>query len=154
MISAPITFSLSIIFLDFFNPIINYVQARRKAEKEEKKRRKAEKEAKRAAKIAAMEAGEDKKEGGDGDEEDDDDLMYGAPDDHAWTDKSHAHKEAEEKAKEGPDMSVSHLFCAKCFPVQLYLYASLIYFLIHHIFITPPLPPTAHLRQGWQEAQQ
>ena len=88
---------------------MNTVQARRKAEKEEKKRRKAEKEAKRAAKMAAMEAGEDKKEGGDGGEDDDDDLMYGAPDDHAWTDKSHAHKEAEEKAKEGPDMSVSSL---------------------------------------------
>ena len=59
--------------------------------------------------MAAMEGGEDKKEGGDGGEDDDDDLMYGAPDDHAWTDKSHAHKEAEEKAKEGPDMSVSFL---------------------------------------------
>jgi len=129
--------------------ICEFVQARRKAEKEEKKRRKAEKEAKRAAKMAAMEAGEDKKEGGDDGE--DDDLMYGAPDDHAWTDKSHAHKEAEEKAKEGPDMSVSWLclvnafICADMHPFL---------FLIHRIFITPPFTPTAHLRQGWQEAQQ
>ena len=53
-------------------------------------------------------AGEQKASTAQG-EDDDDDLMYGAPDDHAWTDKSHAHKEAEEKAKEGPDMSVSSL---------------------------------------------
>ena len=68
--------------------------------------------------MAAMEGGEDKKEGGDGGaEDDDDDLMYGAPDDHAWTDKSHAHKEAEEKSKEGPDMSVSwfgYLYASPC----------------------------------------
>jgi hypothetical protein len=34
--------------------------------------------------------------------------MYGAPDDHAWTDKSHAMKEAEKLKKDkGPDLSVS-----------------------------------------------
>ena len=66
--------------------------------------------------MAALALDDDKKEGGDGGEDDDDDLMYGAPDDHAWTDKSHAHKEAEEKAKEGPDMSVSSLCLANSIP--------------------------------------
>uniref|UniRef100_A0A7S4ID19 ABC transporter domain-containing protein n=1 Tax=Odontella aurita TaxID=265563 RepID=A0A7S4ID19_9STRA len=60
--------------------------------------------------MAAKEAGEggedeDGEKKGDGD---DDDLLYGAPDDHAWTDKSHAHKEAEKDGdgKDGPDLSL------------------------------------------------
>jgi hypothetical protein len=33
--------------------------------------------------------------------------MYGAPDDHAWTDKSQAILDTEKKKDEGPDLSVS-----------------------------------------------
>ena len=36
--------------------------------------------------------------------------MYGAPDDHAWTDMSAAMKDAEkQKGRDGPDLSVSIL---------------------------------------------
>uniref|UniRef100_A0A7S1ZRI5 ABC transporter domain-containing protein n=1 Tax=Ditylum brightwellii TaxID=49249 RepID=A0A7S1ZRI5_9STRA len=83
-------------------------KAARKAEKEAKKARKAEKEAKRAAKIAAEMTGE-KNEDDDGDEEekaDEDEVFYGAPDDHAWTDMSAAHKESAKKKDEGPDLSL------------------------------------------------
>ena len=34
-------------------------------------------------------------------------MFYGAPDDHAWTDASHAIKEAANAKDEGPDLSVS-----------------------------------------------
>jgi hypothetical protein len=40
-------------------------------------------------------------------EGDEDEVFYGAPDDHAWTDASHAIKEAANKKDEGPDSSVS-----------------------------------------------
>lgn len=39
--------------------------------------------------------------------EDEDGVFYGAPDDHAWTDASHAIKESANQKDEGPDMSVS-----------------------------------------------
>ena len=42
-----------------------------------------------------------------GEEEDEDGVFYGAPDDHAWTDASHAIKESANQKDEGPDMSVS-----------------------------------------------
>ncbi|KAL7468177.1 hypothetical protein ACHAXS_008399, partial [Conticribra weissflogii] len=83
-------------------------KAARKAEKEAKKARKAEKEAKKHAKLQAKgsddEGGEDD-DGGDEDE-DEDGVFYGAPDDHAWTDKSHAIAESEKHKDDGPDMSL------------------------------------------------
>lgn len=45
-----------------------------------------------------------------GEEEDEDGVFYGAPDDHAWTDASHAIKESANQKDEGPDMSVSLSF--------------------------------------------
>ncbi len=78
-------------------------KAARKAEKEAKK---ARKEAKQLAKLKG-EDGDDSKEKGDG-AEDEDVVMYGAPDDHAWTDTSAALKDADKKKKDdGPDLSVS-----------------------------------------------
>uniref|UniRef100_A0A7S2JXI3 ABC transporter domain-containing protein n=1 Tax=Leptocylindrus danicus TaxID=163516 RepID=A0A7S2JXI3_9STRA len=77
-----------------------------KAAKEERKRQKA------LAKLKEI-AGEDDKKGSDDDDDDDDGggdgVMYGAPDDHAWTDKSAAILEAEKNSKkkgDGPDMSL------------------------------------------------
>jgi ATP-binding cassette subfamily F protein 1 len=79
-------------------------KAARKAEKEAKKARKAEKEAKKLAKQKEEEGGDE----GDKDADDagDDEVFYGAPDDHAWTDASHAIKEASNNKDEGPDMSL------------------------------------------------
>lgn len=78
-------------------------KAARKAEKEAKK---ARKEAKQLAKLKGEDDG-DVKEKGDDDEEEDV-VMYGAPDDHAWTDTSAALKDAEKNKKDdGPDLSVS-----------------------------------------------
>jgi len=89
-------------------------KAKRKAEKAAKKARKAEKEAKKLAKL--------KKEAGRGGDDDDgdegknkvgdmmgdgeDEVMYGAPDDKAWTDSSLAMKEQEKKKGDGPDLSL------------------------------------------------
>lgn len=110
--------------------------------------------------MAAMEGGEDKKEGGDGGaEDDDDDLVYGAPDDHAWTDKSHAHKEAEENSKDGPDMSVScfgYAYPCVLLPDNAFCLSGAIYLLLHclttflHTYMASPV---ANLRQGRQKAQ-
>ncbi len=85
-------------------------KARRKAEK---KAPKAEKEAKKLAKLTKEAADEEEdvvdggKEGGDQEGDGEDEVFYGAPDDHAWTDSSHAMKEAEQKKDDGPDLSVS-----------------------------------------------
>mmetsp|Transcript_17332 Transcript_17332/g.36087 ORF Transcript_17332/g.36087 Transcript_17332/m.36087 type:complete len:794 (-) Transcript_17332:2569-4950(-) len=79
----------------------------RKAEKEAKKARKAEKEAKMLAKLQGK--GSDDEDGENDDDEGDEDdegVFYGAPDDHAWTDKSHAFAESEKKKDDGPDMSL------------------------------------------------
>ena len=82
-------------------------KAARKAEKEAKKARKAEKEAKKLAKL--KEEANGSKEKGDN-AEDEDVVIYGAPDDHAWTDTSAALKDAEKNKKDdGPDLSVSDL---------------------------------------------
>ena len=96
--------------------------------------------------MAAMEGGEDKKEGGGGGAEDDgDDLMYGAPDDHAWTDKSHAHKEAEEKSKEGPDMSVSCFGCVSSFAHLTLLRLLIVYLLLRCFFLQRSCTHIAYL---------
>lgn len=91
-------------------------KARRKAEKAAKKAKKAEKEAKKLAKLQKKAAGgsdegsgdeggkDEKNADGEGGE---DEVFYGAPDDHAWTDSSHAMKEAEKNKDDGPDLSVS-----------------------------------------------
>ena len=82
-------------------------KAKRKAEKAAKKARKAEKEAKKSA----VRQEEDEDDAADEDEKKDeveeDEIFYGAPDDHAWTDTSHAIKDAENNKDDGPDMSVS-----------------------------------------------
>jgi ABC-type Zn uptake system ZnuABC Zn-binding protein ZnuA len=57
------------------------------------------------------EEGAEKQTTEDGEE---DEVFYGAPDDHAWTDASHAIKEAANSKDEGPDMSVSFM--------QIYLF--------------------------------
>lgn len=66
-------------------------------------------EAKKLAKQKEEEGGDE----GDKDADDagDDEVFYGAPDDHAWTDASHAIKEASNNKDEGPDMSVSLSCC-------------------------------------------
>ncbi len=80
-------------------------KAARKAEKEAKK---ARKEAKQLAKLKGEDGGDDSKEKGDDNAEDEDVVMYGAPDDHAWTDTSAALKDTDKKKKnDGPDLSVS-----------------------------------------------
>lgn len=74
--------------------------------KAERKAKKAEKEAKKLAKaMAQLKAAEGSDAGSDEDGEDGD-VMYGAPDDHAWTDKSHAIRESEKKKNDGPDLSL------------------------------------------------
>lgn len=67
---------------------------------------------------------EDDDDAGDkkGDAEDEDEVFYGAPDDHAWTDTSHAIKEAADKKDEGPDMSVSCCSCCLTFFAMNSLY--------------------------------
>lgn len=78
-------------------------KAARKAEKEAKK---ARKEAKQLAELKGEDEGDSKEKGDDAEE--DDVVMYGAPDDHAWTDTSAALKDAEKNKKDdGPDLSVS-----------------------------------------------
>jgi len=82
-------------------------KAKRKAEKAAKKARKAEKEAKKLAKLQDKSGGSDEDNKAD-DGEKKDEVFYGAPDDHAWTDSSHAIKDAKENKKDdGPDTSVS-----------------------------------------------
>ena len=81
-------------------------------ELDEKARRKAEKAAKKAAKKAVKET--KSSEGGDKPKEevetdggnDEDEVLYGAPDDHVWTDTSHAIKESEKNKGDEPDTSV------------------------------------------------
>ena len=98
-------------------------KARRKAEKAAKKASKAENEAKKSLKLQKEEddvgsnegmdeEGNNSKVGGDEDE-----VFYGAPDDHAWTDASHAIKEAENNKDDGPDTTVSPCYCYQ--PSQL-----------------------------------
>ena len=84
-------------------------KAKKKAEKAAKKARKAEKEAKKLAKEKNGEGddGEDKQDDEKGDVGEDE-VFYGAPDDHAWTDSSHAIKESEKNNDDGPDTSVSY----------------------------------------------
>ena len=96
-------------------------EAIRKAEKAAKKAHKAEKVAKKSSKSRHQGDDEDdgdgdlkrgnaddgadyKKEGGD----EEDEVFYGAPDDHAWTDASHAIKEAENSKDDGPDTSLMY----------------------------------------------
>ena len=43
-------------------------------------------------------------------DDNEDEVFYGAPDDHAWTDASHAIKEAANQKDDGPDMSVRMTF--------------------------------------------
>ena len=101
-------------------------KAAKKAEKEAKKARKAEKEAKQLAKLKGEDGG-DAKEKGDEEAEDEDAVMYGAPDDHAWTDTSAALKDADKNKKDdGPDLSVSvyttfgiNYHQALCYPTRL-----------------------------------
>jgi nickel-dependent lactate racemase len=83
-------------------------KAKKKAEKAAKKARKAEKEAKKRDILKAEEEDGDKSKEEADDADDEDVVMYGAPDDHAWTDASAAMKDAEKKKKDdGPDLSVS-----------------------------------------------
>ena len=94
-------------------------EAIRKAEKAAKKARKAEKDAKKSSKSHHQDDDDDDgdiKRGGadegadykkEGDEEEDE-VFYGAPDDHAWTDASHAIKEAENSKDDGPDTSLMY----------------------------------------------
>ena len=56
------------------------------------------------AKLKTSEDGEEKESKEDGGE---DEIFYGAPDEKAWTDKSHAILESEKRKDEGPDLSVS-----------------------------------------------
>jgi len=80
---------------------------RKKAEKEARKLRKAQKEAaKREKNLELMKQTEKVEDQLQGDQEDDEDVVYGAPDDVAWTDKSAAMLEAEKMNKSGPDLSV------------------------------------------------
>eukprot|EP01082_Thalassiosira_pseudonana_P006373 g5807.t1 g5807 contig20:201797-205339(+) len=83
-------------------------KAARKAEKEAKKARKAEKEAKKLAKLQNKGEDDDGDDDGkaDGEDGDEDEVFYGAPDDHAWTDASHAIKESKDKKDDGPDLSL------------------------------------------------
>ena len=90
-------------------------KAKKKAEKAAKKARKAEKEAKKLAKEknGGSDDGEDKQdEKGDKHDVEEDEVFYGAPDDHAWTDSSHAIKESEKNKDDGPDTSVSYTVAA------------------------------------------
>lgn len=82
--------------------------------KEAKKARKAEKEAKKLAKLQNKGEDDDGDDDGkaDGEEGDEDEVFYGAPDDHAWTDASHAIKESKDKKDDGPDLSVSIMMCS------------------------------------------
>ena len=90
--------------------------AKKKAEKAAKKARKAEKEAKKLAKEknGGSDDGEDKQDekGDKNNAEEEDEVFYGAPDDHAWTDASHAIKESEKNKDDGPDTSVSYTLAA------------------------------------------
>ncbi|KAL3763235.1 hypothetical protein ACHAW5_005502 [Stephanodiscus triporus] len=87
-------------------------KARRKAEKAAKKASKAEKEAKKSSKLQHKEDDRDssggRDEDGNGSKEgsDENEVFYGAPDDHAWTDASHAIQEAENNKDDGPDTSL------------------------------------------------
>lgn len=81
---------------------------------------------------------EDDDDAGDkkGDAEDEDEVFYGAPDDHAWTDASHAIKEAADKKDEGPDMSVS---CCSCLSLvaENCSYDTLTPFFLHQLVYGP-----------------
>lgn len=82
-------------------------KAERKAKKEEKEAKKLAKAMARLEVAKGSDAEESENEANGADADDDDGVMYGAPDDHAWTDKSHAIKEAEKQKKDkGPDMSL------------------------------------------------
>lgn len=118
-------------------------KAARKAEKEAKKARKAEKEAKKLAKLKGEDGDEDLEEKG-GDDEDEDVVMYGAPDDHAWTDTSAALKDAEKNKKDdGPDLSVS----AYCMTIKsLFCPTVLTYLIVVCI-------SSACLRSRWKEIE-
>ena len=90
-------------------------KAKKKAEKAAKKARKAEKEEKKMAKLQGKVSGSDEdgsKDAADAEDKmeeggDEDEVFYGAPDDHAWTDSSHAIKDAANNKDDGPDTSVS-----------------------------------------------
>jgi len=73
--------------------------------KEARRARKAEKEKKKVAKALAKMKGEDGKvqEKDEGSKEN---LLYGAPDDKAWTDKSASVLDAEEKGEKSQDLSL------------------------------------------------
>ena len=81
-----------------------------------KSQKAAEKEAKKLAKEknGGSDDGEDKQDekGDENDAEEEDEVFYGAPDDHAWTDASHAIKESEKNKDDGPDTSVSYSLAA------------------------------------------
>merc|ERR1712127_91456 len=69
-------------------------------EKEAKKKAKEEAKVKQ---LAGDENDDEKKN-----EDSENEVFYGAPDDHAWTDKSAAQMNAEEKGNEKPDKSLTH----------------------------------------------
>ena len=118
-------------------------KAARKAEKEAKKARKAEKEAKKLAKLKGEDGDDDLKEKG-GDDEDEDVVMYGAPDDHAWTDTSAALKDTEKNKKDdGPDLSVS----TYCMTIKSLFCPAVLTYLI--VLCTS----SACLRSRWKETQ-
>lgn len=118
-------------------------KAARKAEKEAKKARKAEKEAKKLAKLKGEDGDDDLKEKG-GDDEDEDVVMYGAPDDHAWTDTSAALKDAEKNKKDdGPDLSVS----TYCMTIKSLFCPTVLTYLI--VVCTS----SACLRSRWKETE-
>ena len=106
-------------------------KAMRKAEKAAKKARKAEKEAKKLSKLQGKSGSDEDDKAADtkDDGEKKDEVFYGAPDDHVWTDSSHAIKDAEKNKKDdGPDTSVSIYDIT---PYILFFYAYIMSYITH-----------------------
>jgi hypothetical protein len=88
------------------NDALDDDKARRKAEKEARKLLKAQKEAAKREKNLELLRSAQVEERPPVDQDDDDGVMYGAPDDVVWTDKSAAMLEAEKLNKTATDLSV------------------------------------------------
>lgn len=82
--------------------------ARKAARKAEKAAKEERKRLKALAKLNANQGEDEKKEKDEDADANDDEVVYGAPDDHAWTDKSAAILESEKssKGKDGSDLSL------------------------------------------------
>ena len=81
--------------------------ARKAARKAEKAAKEERKRLKALAKLGANQGEDEKKEKDEDADANDDEVVYGAPDDHAWTDKSAAILESEKsKGNDGQDLSL------------------------------------------------